>query len=156
MKKIYKDQVLGMILMAVAAVFGILTMGIAKSTLEGDPGPKVFPAAACIMVGLCGSVLLVKPEQRDGREYLAKEEWKRLFTLYGLYLLYWALLWLVGYRVAVPAILFLVSLLFSRGTRTSIGKILIYTVLVSAAIYVIYIVIMESRLPEGLLFERMG
>jgi len=154
MRKLYKDQVLGIILIVVAVFFGALTMGIAKSTLQGDPGPKVFPATACIMIGLCGLFLFAKPERKEGKRYLSPEEWKRLAVLYGLYLLYWALLWLVGYRVAIPVILFLVSTLFARGTNTKPVKTLLYTVVLSAVIYVIYIVVMESRLPEGILFEK--
>ena len=154
MKKLYKDQVLGLIMIAFSLLAGYMTSKIGVSILEGDPGPKVFPAAASVLIGLCGIVLFVAPEKKEGKPFLSKVEWKRLLTLYGLYLLYWGMLWLVGYRGAIPVILFIISFLFSKGTNTKIGKILIYTIAVSAAIMFIYVVLMETRLPEGILFEK--
>ena len=154
MKKLYKDQVLGLIMIAFSLLAGYMTSKIGVSILEGDPGPKVFPAAASVLIGLCGIVLFVAPEKKEGKPFLSKVEWKRLLTLSGLYLLYWGMLWLVGYRVAIPVILFIISFLFSKGTNTKIGKILIYTIAVSAAIMFIYVVLMETRLPEGILFEK--
>lgn len=154
MKKLYKDQVLGLIMVAFSLLAGYMTSKIGVSILDGDPGPKVFPSAASVLIGLCGIVLFVAPEKKEGKPFLTKTEWKRLINLYGLYLLYWGLLWLVGYRVAIPVVLFIISYLFSNGTNTKIGKIILYTAAVSAAIIFIYVVLMETRLPEGILFEN--
>ena len=155
MKKLYKDQVLGIVLVIVSLIFGFFTNRISDSILVGDPGPKIFPAAACILIGLCGLVLAVKPEKTEGRKFLSREEWKRLFSLYGIYLLYWGMLWFAGYKLAIPVILFIVSFLFSRGTKTKTIQIVLYTVFVSAAIFVLYVIVMETRLPQGILFERL-
>lgn len=155
MKKLYKDQVLGMFFLAVSVIFGFFTSRISDSILVGDPGPKIFPAAACILIGLCGLALEIKPEKKEGKPFLSKGEWKRLFSLYGIYLLYWGLLWFAGYKIAIPVILFIVSFLFSRGTKTRICQIILYTVLVSAAIFVLYVIVMETRLPQGILFEKL-
>ncbi len=152
MKKICKDQVLGIIVVIIGAFFGYQTYLLPKTTLQGDPGPKVFPAIACVLLGLCGLILLVRPDRKPQKQFLSKEEWKRLLTLYCIYILYWALLWLVGYRIAIPVILFIISFLFSRGTKVSWVKIILYTVGVSAFMYVLYIVIMQTRLPGGILF----
>lgn len=155
MKKLYKDQVLGIVLVIVSLIFGFFTSRISNSILVGDPGPKVFPTTACVLIGLCGLLLAVKPEKEEGKPFLSKEEWKRLFSLYGLYLLYWGLLWLVGYKIAIPVILFIISYLFSRGTKTKIPQIIAYTIFVSAAIFVLYVFVMETRLPQGILFETL-
>ena len=155
MKKLYKDQVLGIVLLIVSLIFGFFTSRISDSILVGDPGPKIFPAAACILIGLCGLMLAVKPEKKEGRPFLNREEWKRLFSLYGIYLLYWGLLWFTGYKIAIPVILFIVSYLFSRGTKTKTFQIILYTVLVSAAIFILYVFVMETRLPQGILFEKL-
>ena len=155
MKKMYKDQALGLVLLVVSIVFIYFTTGISDSILAGDPGPKVFPMTACILIGVCGLVLLVKPEKAEAKAFLSRQEWKRLITLFCIYVLYWGLLWLAGYRVAIPVILFIVSYLFSRGTKTKLAQIIVYTVLVTAAIFVLYVVVMETRLPEGLVFEKL-
>lgn len=155
MKKMYKDQALGVIFVVVSVLFGYFTAGISDSILVGDPGPKVFPAAACVLIGMCGFVLIVKPEKKEAKAFLTCTEWKRLFTLFGIYVLYWALLWLTGYRIAIPVILFIVSFLFSRGTKTKLIQIILYTVAVTAAIFVLYVIVMEARLPQGLLFEKI-
>lgn len=152
MKKLYKDQVLGIIFVVIALVFTYLTTQLAESTLQGDPGPKIFPFVACFLMGASGIAMIVAPSKKEGKKFLGKEEWKRLFTLYGVYVLYFVLLWVVGYRIAVPLVLLILSTLFSRGTKTGWIKILIYTVGVSAALYVLYIIVMETRLPMGILF----
>ena len=153
MKKIYKDQVLGGILVAIAAFYAYQTTLIEESMVEGDPGSKVFPFVACFLIGISGLILLIHPEKKAGKKFLSKEEWKKLCILFGFYILYFVLLWLVGYRIAVPVVLMIISYLFSRPVKTPIWKILIYTVGVCAGLYLLYIVVMDSTLPMGILFE---
>lgn len=153
MKKPYKDQVLGALMVALALFFSWQTVLLPESTLEGDPGPKIFPAVACFLIGFCGLLLIINPSKKPGRQFLSKTEWKRLLTLYSLYVAYWALLWLVGYKIAIPVILFAISTLFSRSKKVGWVKILIYTAGVTAFMFLLYTVILKTRLPEGILFN---
>ena len=66
---------------------------------------------------------------------------------------------LFGITATLPVVLFIVSYLFSKSSRPDmptkkrIITTLIYTVCLSAALYLIYVVALDVRLKPGILFK---
>lgn len=150
MIRIHKDKVLGIIGLIIAGYFAYQTSILPPSVVQGDPGPKVFPYLGCFLIGIV-SVYFVFKKCDGSKQFLSSDEWKRLFKLFGLYVLFFILLWLVGYMIAIPVSLFLISWLFSIDSK--IWKIAVYSIGVSALIYLAYIVAMDSVLPTGILWK---
>ena len=149
---IHKDRVLGLLLLIITAFFGYMTNVLPQSYVEGDPGPRLFPNIGCFILGLVGISLLCK-KREDKKEFLSKQEQKRLIKLFSLYVLFWVMLWLFGYLAAIPVVTFLVSVLFSREAGVKLWKILVYTVLVTVGIYFAYVVALGSSLPKGIFWR---
>lgn len=151
-KIIHKDRVLGVLLLAITAFFAYHTNKFPDSYVVGDPGPKVFPYIGCSILGLISITLLFK-RRTESKEFLNKKEWKRLIKLFSMYVLFFVLLWLFGYLAAIPIATFIISSLFAKEVNIKRSKLLIYTVLATAAIYVAYVVALGSNLPKGIFWK---
>ena len=162
MKKLQKDRLLGIIVLLIAAFFAINTSKLGATNFEGDPGPKMFPYMGCIIIAICGAILIVCPgKKQEGAPFLTREQFKSAALLFGIYVLFVLMLVYIGVLVTVPVILFIISFLFSKVSRpdASLGsrlvKSLIYTVIVSVGLYLLYIVALDSKFPVGKLWKLL-
>ena len=159
MSKIKKDQILGIAALIIAAFYAFHVSKLPPTSYVADPGPKMFPMAGCLILGICGILLIIHPSKAEGKALFTKEQWLHCWLLFGIYVLYLVLLWLVGFTYAVPVILLVLSYVFSFVTKPDeafkkrIVKTLIYTVVLGAAVYVLYVVVLDAQLPGGILFR---
>ena len=58
----------------------------------------------------------------------------------------------VGYLIATPVILYILTTMFARGSQTSLKGRVIFSVAVAVIIYVIYVFAFGLTLPGGMLF----
>ena len=151
-KILNKNRVLGIAVLIITAFFAYHTAGLPESYVEGDPGAKLFPYIGCAILAIFGIGMLFKCDEQTA-PFLTKTELKRLLKLFSLYVLFFVLLWLFGYLVAIPLATFLISKLFSKEAEISNKKILIYTVLVTVGIYIAYVIALDSPLPKGLIWK---
>lgn len=153
-----RDRILSIILLAVSAFFAIKANNQKASNLMGDPGPKVFPWIGCGILVLCAIYLFIKPKPDGKKMQLSKEEWKRLGLMMGLYLFIVLGTVFFGIMYTLPVALFFISYLFSKSSKPELTKkkriiqTLIYTVCLSAALYLVYVVLLDVRLKSGILF----
>jgi len=152
-KIFHKDRVLGIALLGITVFFAYHTRKLPKSIVVGDPGPKVFPYIGCFLTGAIGLSYLFKGKRGEIVEFLNNAEWKRLIILFSYYVLFFLVLWLFGYFVAIPVATFMISRLFSKESAIKTRTLIIYTVLVSAGIYVSYVVALGSTLPKGIFWR---
>ena len=102
--------------------------------------------------------LFIKPNPDGKKMQLSKEEWKRLGIMMGLYLFIVFGTVYVGIMYTLPVALFCISYLFSKSSKPELPKkkriiqTTIYTVCLSAALYLIYVVALDVRLKPGKLF----
>lgn len=133
------------------------TGGVRVYEIANDPGPKVFPYFCSVLLGFCGiwSCIAAKPEEY--KRYLTKREWIRLGLVYADYVLYAVLLWFVGFKYALPVILFTTSTLFSKGSeeKVPVWKRLAYAVAAGVIVYIIYVPLLGVNAPTGLLWKLL-
>ena len=148
-----RDRMLGIVVLVIAAVFGYNSTLTRTSRIQGDPGPVLFPMLICIILGICGITLLAMGKADENRKpFLNGAEKKRLLILYGIYILMYFLLQYAGYMIAIPLVLLVIAWLFGRASKVPLMKTVIYTAGVSIGLYLIYVVLMGSNLPRGVLF----
>ena len=158
-KKMAKDRVLAIILLIIAAFFIWQTTGIEPRATEGDPGARAFPYLGSAVLIVCALILLIKPGPDSQRMNLNKDEKKRLLIMIGLYFLIIAGGIVFGVLYILPVVLFIVSYLFSKSSRPEyttnkrVIQTLIYTVVLSAALYAIYVVLLDIQIRPGILFR---
>ena len=151
-----KDRYLGIALLVVSAFFAWQATLLRKSNLAKDPGSSLFPLIGCGVLAVCGIMLLIKPGPDGKRMRMNAEEKKRFFIILGIYVFAVLGAWLLGILITLPIVLFIVSFLFSKSSRPDMptGKriitTLIYTAVVSVAIYLIYVVALQVTVRPGL------
>ena len=154
-KNINKDRILGIIMLALAAFFAFFTTKIQAANIQGDPGPKLFPYLGCAVVAICALVLIFKKNKEQYKPYMSKEQWKRFWTVFGIYVLNYILMYIGGYLLSVPVTLFLSCLLFSKGSGVPLWKKIVYPIVVTAGFFLVYVVLLKSALPYGILMWRI-
>ena len=151
-----KDRWLGLALLVVSAFFAWQSLILRKSNLAKDPGSSLFPLIGCGVLAVCGILLLIKPGPDGKRMRMNAEEKKRFFIIIAIYIFAVLGAWLLGILITLPIVLFVVSYLFSKSSRPDMptGKrivtTLIYTVVVSVAIYLIYVVALQVTVRPGI------
>lgn len=148
-KDINKDRILGLIMLAISLLFAYYATGIKNTNVVGDPGPRLFPYIGCFIMGACSLVLIVRKNRNPYKSFMTWQQWRRFFTLFGIYFLnYLALYWL-GYKVAIPLTLCLSCFLFSKGSNVAAWKKIVYVVAVTIVMWLLYVKLLETNLPLG-------
>ena len=156
-----KDRILGLCSVLVSAWMIFVTTKLNFPINKGDPGPKLFPYIGAIIILICGILLLIKPG-KDSKQFMTKEQWKSAGLIFAVYLLFAVLLWLVGFMIAVPIMLFVLTLMFQAQSRPDdplnkrIIRSLIYAIIAGALIYVAYVIGLQAKLPKGLFLGLFG
>ena len=156
-----KDRWLGIGMIVVSAFFVWKSLNLRAGKLVGDPGPSAYPLIGCGILALCGIILFIKPGPDGKRMKMNADEKKRFWLLLGIFILAVVLSWALGIVYTIPIILFLVSYFFSKSskpeitTKKRVTTTLIYTVILSAAIYVIYVLILDVTLKDGALIKLL-
>lgn len=157
MKKLYKDQILGIIGMIIAILASVATMQIPKPKYEGDPGAAVIPWIAVILIACCSILLIVRPSKEERTVFMTKEEWKRAALLFGCYIIYLLLFWLIGFVPTIPIVTFLFTFVLTQASmegetlKKRIIKSAIFAVIASVCIILIYKYGLKTQLPRGMI-----
>ena len=153
-----KDRILGICSVLLSAWIIYITTKLNFPINKGDPGPKLFPYIGAGLILICGIILIIKPG-KDAKAFMTKEQWKSAAIIFGIYLLFALLLWIVGFMIAVPIMLFILTLMFQAQSRPEdpvkkrVIRSLIYAIIAGALIYVAYVIGLQAKLPVGLLFK---
>ena len=156
-----KDRWLGLGMILVAGFFVWKSLMLRPSNLNGDPGPSVYPLLGCAILALCGIILFIKPGPDCTRMKMNADEKKRFWSIIAVYIFAVVGSWALGILYTIPIVLFIVSYMFSKSskpempTKKRIITTLIYTVILSAAIYVIYVILLDVTIKDGVLIKAL-
>jgi hypothetical protein len=134
------------------------TMKLPAPEYEGDPGPKMFPMIGGVLMLICGLVLLVR-QDAPGGAFLSPAQWKAAGKIFGVYILALILMWVFGWTLSVPIVLFILTYMMSKlsmpdaSRKKRIISSLIWAVLAGLGIYLAYKVGLKARLPRGLMYN---
>ena len=153
-----KDFGLGLFCILLAAFITYMSMGLKATGYEGDPGPKMFPMIGAVIIAVCGIGVIVAPEKEE-KKFMTKEQWKSTGKLFAMYVAFALLFWLFGFIVAVPIVLFIVTYMLSSlsmADKTKKQRLIvsaIYGVLGGAALYLIYVVLLDASMPKAFISQ---
>ncbi len=150
-----KNRVLGIasIILSIVAFILISQMTAAFSLAEGDPGPRLFPAIAAAVIGIFGIIVLFEKDDSEAKEFLEKSQWGRLFLLYGIFIVYAVLVWLLGFMYPSILMLFITCTLFSGQKKIPLWIRIVYAVVLSVAITYAFQRLFAVPMPKGILFK---
>ena len=147
-----RDRYLGILLMITALLLGMVTLQIDYTPMTDDPGPKLFPLFACAILVICGLGLLIQSKPKRKEQIFEKTYWIKLVLVFAGLIAYGLMLWLIGFRIATPIMLFFFYWQMSQKGKFKLLGALIYTLISFAIIYSFFQYVLGSYLPEGILF----
>jgi len=150
-----KDRITGIAMMAFGLVMTIMTSQIRQTgmIIKGDLGSRFFPYFASVGLILCGMGVTLTSKKGEGDEaFLPEGGMKRLITLLGVLILYILLLYLVGFLPASPVMLYAVVTLLAGETKVSPLRKILFSVLMTAIVWLFFEKALTILLPAGILF----
>jgi len=152
-----KDRIVGIIslVLGIAALIGTFQIPVSVNIASSsEPGPRLFPMLASILLVICGIGLLIKTPGED-TVFLTKEQWKRYGKLFLAFLAYYAGLYLVGFVVSTPIILFVMMTMFAGPKKPSLVIRLLYSVGIALILFLAFEKLFKFPLPSGLLLKAI-
>lgn len=154
-----KDRKLGVAILLIAGFFIWRSLLLPPSRLSGDPGPSIYPLIGCGTMIICGILLIIKPGPDGTRMKMNKDEKKRFWTMIAIYFGTVFGTWALGLMYILPITLYVVSYLFSKSSRPDMPKkkrlltTLLYTVIIFAVVYLVYVVVLDVSIKNGVLID---
>lgn len=149
------DKPLGAGLIAFGIAGILVTMQISVRTFNDDPGPQLFPILGFAILILCGLGMLLTAappappvEDRDA----ARARFGRGGLMFGLLVLYSVALWLTGYYVATPILLYTFYHVIAGAERRVPWQGALYALAITAGVHVVFAEFLNTLLPTGILF----
>lgn len=116
---------------------------------SSDIGPKALPYIVSLGLIICGIGIFMQSGHKKSQHFLTLRGWKRLGLLTILLVLYIPAMKYIGFIIATPIVLFLISMLMGAEKKLSLAKAAFFSVIVSVCIYMIFVNYLHVQLPSG-------
>ena len=151
------DRIIALGLLAFTAIAGYLTTQLSKTTMEGEPGPKFFPALILVLIAVLSLALFASGGNRPGeaaaRDSLRIEErlsiWEAAL-FFGIFLAGLGGMKLIGFSLSMIAAL--TAMLTLAGWKI-FPKAFVFSGVVVLVVYFLFDRLLEITLPTGILLR---
>ena len=147
------DIVIGSLGFVVGAAFVYLSLQLPLIGNRGVPGPGMFPLIVAVAIGLSGTLIVIHRLARPELDYgdapvLERARFLRVATLVAIVAGYFAAFASLGFVLASVLLMGVVILGFERQFGWA-GCIAV--VAIPAAMYFVFVMVFQLRLPGGIL-----
>ena len=147
-----RDRVTGLISLIIGIIVAISTLSLPDSKMPGDIGPKAFPFIASGILIICGGGLLATGGKKAEPVY-DFAQLRRLGLIVCVVLAYIILMYLIGFIIPTLLASFALSTMFAKvNTVVPAWKRAVFSIAITAAIYVSFGMLLSMKLPSGILF----
>ncbi|MGL5438102.1 MAG: tripartite tricarboxylate transporter TctB family protein [Lachnospiraceae bacterium] len=152
--KLKRDQITGAVLVLLGCIVAVMVNQFRIPFSASYPGPKALPMIAVIGFIICGAGVFITSTRNKEPEpvFLLKEGWLRSACSLGLLVIYVLGLKYVGYLISTPIISYLFAAYYAKGSNATLKAKVLFSILFTIIIYVIYIYAFGLGLPTGELF----
>ena len=149
-----RDQITGVVLVILGIVVFLMTTTFSIPITPSYPGPRMLPDIAAFGFVICGSGIFIESvvNKKEGITYLTKEGWFRAGNVFLIIIAYIAGMLAVGYFITTPVIIYIMTTLFAKGSSSTRKGRILFSIITSVIIYLIYVFVFGLTLPSGLLF----
>ncbi len=150
-----KDTIIGIGAILVAMFFMFNTGNIKSPTDLVDPGPRIMPYIAEVMMIICGAGVIFESlkDKKEEKQYLSKEGWKRLGIIFFILIAYAVCLSIFGFIASTPFMFVVLMQLLNADGFQAWPKVIVISVVLTALIYAAFVLGFQVQLPKGSLFH---
>ncbi len=143
---------IGFILVAMFFMFNTGSIKVPNDLI--DPGPRVLPYIAEIMMMICGAGMVFESlkDKTEESAYLTKESWKKLFVIFSLLIVYAIALGFVGFIIATPFMFVILMQMLNSDGFQPWPKVIVISLILTLLIYLAFAKGFQVSLPKGSLF----
>lgn len=144
-----KNRITGASLFLIGVIYTYLSLQLKAPSNPKDPGSALFPMVASIGLIVCGATIFFTKVNADSKPFFSSKGWVNLVM--GMLAIYIVGLKYIGFLLSTPLLLFGVASKFAEGYSVSAGKRILYSVLVTLIVYLVFAKAFNVMLPKGLL-----
>ncbi len=155
--KFARNKVSGLAAVVLAVCYLAMAFKIPASTMVGDPGPRIYPIFAGVLMLTSGIVLFLrKPKEFETKAWMTGEQKKRMWGLYALIVAYVLLLGLCGYTLPTFLMLTVMCALFAYSTdvKLPLWQSILYGAVLTVLIWLLFTKVLKVTLPMGTRFPQ--
>ncbi len=149
-----KDTYIGIGAILVGIFFFYNTQSINVPANLGEPGPRVLPYIAELMMIVCGGGIIYESlkDKNEETAFLTKAGWKKLGIIFSLLVAYAIALKYVGFIFATPLVFATLMQMLNSEKNQTILKSVILSIILTGIIYILFAKGFMVSLPKGILF----
>lgn len=155
--KIKRDVVTGLVLMLIGIAVFVMISQFKKPFTAAYPGPSAMPGIAAFGFVVCGAGVFIGGlrDKKESKPWMTKDAWKRIIWTFAILCVYIFAMKFLGFLIVTPFAVFVLCSYFAKegGYVTKRLHRIIFSVIVTAVIWTMYVPLFGMTLPGGLLFE---
>lgn len=153
--KLRRDTITGIVGLVTCLVFGIMIQKIRQPAKLLEPGPRLLPTVAIILIAISSVALVIKgwnERNIEEKPYFPKGGILKVTKSFLLLVVYAAAMTWLGFLITTPfATAAFIYDLKGNSTVKPIPTVII-SVVVTAALYALFVFAFQVKLPAGILF----
>lgn len=153
--KLRRDTITGIVGLVTCVLFGILTRSIKEPANLLEPGPRLLPKVAIVLIAISSVALIVKGWKErnvDEKPYFPKGGILKVTKSFLMLVFYAAAMTWLGFLITTPfATAAFIYDLKGNSTVKPIPTAII-SIVVTGALYVMFVFAFQVKLPAGILF----
>lgn len=150
--KLKKDHLVGILLVILGIIALILSMQIPVKSNSTDPGSRLFPVMASVLLTVCGAGVLISAGKSTDKKFLSAQGWKKIGMAFGVMIAYTLALKYIGFLLSTLVFLYVVVTMLAGDEKVAVWKKILYSVVVTGLTWVIFQRVLSMNLPTGILF----
>lgn len=153
--KLNKNVVFGIFVIIFAGIYIYMATQLQSLYIgtQGDVGPKFFPIAAAVGLILCSIGKIITEYKKIENPFLTREGWRRVATIFLLMILYLLSINLFGYIISTLVFSALLALSMREERKLRPVTVILFSVITTAVLYVVFQMVIYVTLPTGSLFR---
>lgn len=152
--KVKRDQITGLILIIMGAAIAAMTGKLDAEMTITYPGAKFLPYISAFGLIICGLGIAVEGtfSKKEDVIWMDLTGLKKAALAFATLVGYIILMNYLGFLIATPVMLFITSTLFAGKANSKLVSRIVYSVLATFVVYIIYAKFFGVRLPQIHLF----
>lgn len=149
-----RDQITGGFIFILGVIVYTLTTSFSKPLSMTYPGPRMLPTIAAFGFIICGTGIFLTSTFKHSEEkaFMSKSGWLRIGLILTILAVYILSMKILGFLIITPICLYILVTLFSKGWKSSLIGRVVFSLVFTGIIYVLYSNVFGLTLPRSMFF----